>query len=95
MLDVHFPTSDGRELGFCRYTQPEKDHKMLLGLGLCLSPVTAQNAAAPAAGDGSSPGRSSQRGPGDRSPRGGRSGGAAFQSVPIAKDDAEKKSWTR
>ena len=30
MLDVHFPTSDGRERVFCRYTQPEKDHKMLL-----------------------------------------------------------------
>jgi len=30
MLDVHFPTSDGRELIFRRYTQPEKDHKMLL-----------------------------------------------------------------
>ena len=30
MLDVHFPTSDGRELVFCRYTQPEKDHRMLL-----------------------------------------------------------------
>jgi len=30
MLDVHFPTNDGRELIFCRYTQPEKDHKMIL-----------------------------------------------------------------
>jgi len=30
MLDVHFPTADERELVFCRYTQPEKDHKMLL-----------------------------------------------------------------
>ena len=30
MLDVHFPTTDGRELIFCRYTQPERDHKMLL-----------------------------------------------------------------
>jgi transposase len=30
MLDVHFPTSDGRELMFSRYTQPEKDQKMLL-----------------------------------------------------------------
>ena len=25
MLDVHFPTTDGRELIFRRYTQPEKD----------------------------------------------------------------------
>ena len=32
MLDVHFPTTDGRELVFCRYTQPEKDQKMLLAL---------------------------------------------------------------
>ena len=30
MLDVHFPTTDGRELIFRRYTQPEKDHKMIL-----------------------------------------------------------------
>ena len=39
MLDVHFPTSDGRELVFRRYTQPEKDHKMLLAqLGWELPP---------------------------------------------------------
>ena len=39
MLDVHFPTTDGRELVFARYTQPEKDHKMLLGqLGWELPP---------------------------------------------------------
>jgi hypothetical protein len=30
MLDVHFPTTDGRELIFRRYTQAEKDQKMLL-----------------------------------------------------------------
>jgi transposase len=30
MVDVHFPTTDGRELVFCRYTQPEKDQKILL-----------------------------------------------------------------
>jgi hypothetical protein len=30
MLDVHFPTTDGRELIFRRYTQPEKDHRMIL-----------------------------------------------------------------
>jgi transposase len=30
MLDVHFPTTDGRELVFRRYTQPEKDHRMIL-----------------------------------------------------------------
>jgi transposase len=39
MLDVHFPTTDGRELIFCRYTQPEKDQKMLLAqLGWELPP---------------------------------------------------------
>ena len=39
MLDVHFPTSDQRELVFCRYTQPEKDHKMILAqLGWELPP---------------------------------------------------------
>jgi transposase len=30
MLDVHFPTTDGRELIFRRYTQPEADQKLLL-----------------------------------------------------------------
>lgn len=30
MLDVHFPTTDNRRLIFRRYTQPEKDHKMIL-----------------------------------------------------------------
>ena len=30
MLDVHFPTTDGRELIFHRYTQPEADQKLLL-----------------------------------------------------------------
>lgn len=30
MVDAHFPTTDGRELVFRRYTQPEKDHKILL-----------------------------------------------------------------
>ena len=30
MLDVHFPTTDKRELIFTRYTQPEKDQKLLL-----------------------------------------------------------------
>jgi transposase len=30
MVDAHFPTSDGRELVFRRYTQPEKDQEMLL-----------------------------------------------------------------
>lgn len=30
MLDVHFPTTDERELIFTRYTQPEKDQQILL-----------------------------------------------------------------
>ena len=32
MLDAYFPTTDGRCLIFARYTQPEKDHRMLLDL---------------------------------------------------------------
>jgi hypothetical protein len=31
LLDVHFPTTDGRELLFTRYTQPEPDQQLLLG----------------------------------------------------------------
>jgi transposase len=39
MLDVHFPTTDGRELVFRRYTQPERDQKLLLAqLGWELPP---------------------------------------------------------
>jgi transposase len=30
MLDVHFPTTDGRELIFTRYTQPEPEQQLLL-----------------------------------------------------------------
>ena len=30
MIDVHLPTTDGRQLVFRRYTQPEKDQKLLL-----------------------------------------------------------------
>jgi hypothetical protein len=30
MLDVHFPTTDGRTLILSRYTHPETDHKVLL-----------------------------------------------------------------
>ncbi len=30
MMDVHFPTTDGRELVFVRYTQPETDQQLLL-----------------------------------------------------------------
>jgi transposase len=39
MVNVHFPTTDGRELVFRRYTQPEKDQKLLLAqLGWELPP---------------------------------------------------------
>jgi transposase len=39
MVDVHFPTTDSRELVFRRYTQPEKDQKLLLAqLGWDLPP---------------------------------------------------------
>jgi transposase len=39
MLDAWFPTTDGRWLIFARYTQPEKDHRLLLAqLGLELPP---------------------------------------------------------
>ena len=30
MIDVHLPTTDGRELVLSRYTQPEKDQQLLL-----------------------------------------------------------------
>jgi len=30
MLDVHFPTTDGRELIFTRYTEPEPDQRLLI-----------------------------------------------------------------
>ena len=30
MVDVHLPTTDGRELILSRYTQPEAEHRMLL-----------------------------------------------------------------
>lgn len=30
LLDVHFPTTDGRELIFTRYTEPEPDQQLLL-----------------------------------------------------------------
>ena len=30
MLDVHIPTTDGRELVLTRYTEPEREVKLLL-----------------------------------------------------------------
>jgi len=39
MLDVYFPTTDGRELIFTRYTEPEPDQQLLLAkLGWILPP---------------------------------------------------------
>lgn len=32
MVDVHLPTTDGREFVLSRYTQPEREHRMLLTL---------------------------------------------------------------
>jgi hypothetical protein len=52
LLDVHFPTTDGRELIFTRYTEPESDQQLLLAkLGWTLPPqappkITAANLAA-------------------------------------------------
>ena len=30
MIDVHLPTTDGRHVVLSRYTEPEKDHQLLL-----------------------------------------------------------------
>jgi transposase len=39
MVDVHLPTTDGRELVLSRYTEPERDHQLLLDqLRLTLPP---------------------------------------------------------
>jgi hypothetical protein len=52
MIDVHIPTTDGRELALKRYTQPEAELKLLLErLKLNLPPqsppkITAAQAAA-------------------------------------------------
>ena len=49
MLDVHFPTTDGRELIFTRYTEPEADQQLILAqLKWALPPqapprITAKN----------------------------------------------------
>lgn len=54
MLDAWFPTTDGRWLIFARYTQPEKDHRLLLArLNFELPPqrpprITAQGELTPA-----------------------------------------------
>jgi hypothetical protein len=40
MIDVHIPTTDGRELQLTRYTEPEPELKLLLDkLKLALQPL--------------------------------------------------------
>jgi hypothetical protein len=42
MLDVHFPTTDGRTLILSRHIEPNTDQKILVQqLGLTLPPTTA------------------------------------------------------
>ncbi len=39
MVDVHLPTTDGRQIVLPRYTQPDRDQQILLqGLRLTLPP---------------------------------------------------------
>ena len=48
MLDVHFPTTDGRTLILSRYTEPNVDQKLLLQrLGLALPPQPPPRIAVP------------------------------------------------
>ncbi len=63
---------------------------LLLGLALCANPAAAQNSTS-RTGDENPPPRDGPRRQGPGGFRGGRSGGGAFQSEPIPKDDAEKK----
>src|SRR6185312_11929343 len=50
MIDVHLPTTDGRELHLTRYTQPEPELQLLIGqLKLELPPQTPPRLAIPAA----------------------------------------------
>jgi hypothetical protein len=50
MLDVHFPTTDGRTLILSRYTHPEPDHKILLQQLKLTLPANRQHASASAEG---------------------------------------------
>ena len=53
MVDVHLPTTDGRELVMSRYTQPERDQKLLLKhLGLRLPPQPPPRIASAASAKG-------------------------------------------
>lgn len=48
MIDVHFPTTDGKELIMPRYTQPEKEHFVLLEqIGLQLPPQPSPRISTP------------------------------------------------
>jgi len=50
MIDVHLPTTDGRELHLTRYTQPEPELQLLIGqLKLELPPQPPPRLAIPAA----------------------------------------------
>jgi hypothetical protein len=52
LLDVHFPTTDGRELIFTRYTEPENDQQLLLAkLGWTLPPQSPPRITATTAAD--------------------------------------------
>ena len=47
MLDVHFPTTDGRTLILSRYTEPNADQKLLRQLKLDLPPQPPPRIAVP------------------------------------------------
>ncbi|WP_444815074.1 hypothetical protein [Variovorax brevis] len=47
MVDVHVPTTDGRELVLSRYTQPEADHRMLLDLLRLKCPINLRRRSPP------------------------------------------------
>jgi hypothetical protein len=56
MIDVHLPTTDGREVILSRYTQPEKEVTLLLQeLKLALPRPSAPRIRAPSAGKQASP----------------------------------------
>jgi transposase len=49
MIDVHLPTTDGREIILTRYTEPEPDLRLLIGrMNLCLPTQPPPKIAAPA-----------------------------------------------
>ena len=48
MIDVHIPTTDGRELVLERYTEPERDLRLLLGELKLVLPAPPPKITAPA-----------------------------------------------